>query len=93
MARPVKELEKLSLQMRGDAFVVAGGHLDFLKHCVRRTASAWEVKLSEAELDVIADHLQQDMFELGNSLGVLNGLLDLKREVKEDYAEAYEEES
>lgn len=77
--------------MRGDAFVVAGGHPDFLKHCVRMTASAWEVKLSEAEVDVIADHLQQDMFELGANLGVLNGLLDLEREVKEDYANGWED--
>lgn len=92
MARPAKELEILSLQIRGDAFVVAGNHIDFLKHCVRMTASAWEVKLSEAEVCVIADHLQQDMFELGSNLRVLNGLLDLGREVKEDYAKDYEEE-
>lgn len=93
MSRPAKELEILSLQMRGDAFLVAGGHTDFLKHCVRVVASKWEVKLSEAEVDVIATHLKHDMFELGNNLGFLNGLIDIGREVKEDYAKDYKEES
>lgn len=92
MSRPAKELEILSLQMRGDAFVVAGGHIDYLKHCVRMVASAWEVKLSDAEVDVIADHLKQDMFELGRNLGFLNGLIDIGREVKDDYAKDYEDE-
>lgn len=86
MERPAKELEKLSLKLREDAFIAASELDSVLRLCVRVAASKWDIELSYAELDVIAEHLAEDMREVGHNIEHLN----LEREVKEDYAKDYE---
>lgn len=51
-------------------------------------AKARNIELSQAELDVIAEHLSEDLGEIGACFDTFN----FEREVKEDYAEDYEEE-
>ena len=92
MARPVKELERLSLQLRGQAFIVAAETPSVLRTCVRVAASQFNVELSEAELEVIVDHLESDMFDFGANLGFIGELLELEREVDEDYAKGWEDD-
>ena len=89
MARPAKELEKLSLKLREDAFIAASELDSVLRLCVRVAASKWDIELSYAELDVIAEHLSEDLSEIGACFGTFN----FEREVKEDYAKDYEEDS
>lgn len=59
-----------------------------LRLCVRVAASKWDIELSYAELDVIAEHLSEDLSEIGACFGTFN----FEREVKEDYAKDYEDE-
>lgn len=88
MARPAKELEKLSLKLREDAFIAASELDSVLRLCVRVAASKWDIELSYAELDVIAEHLSEDLSEIGACFGTF----DFEREVKEDYAKDYEDD-
>ena len=88
MARPAKELEKLSLKLRETAFIAASELDSVLSLCVREAASKWGIELSYAELDVIAEHLSEDLSEIGACFGTF----DFDREVKEDYAEAYKDD-
>lgn len=88
MARPAKELEKLSLKLREDAFIAASELDSVLRLCVRVAASKWNIALSYAELDVIAEHLSEDLSEIGACFGTF----DFEREVKEDYAKDYEDD-
>lgn len=88
MARPAKELEKLSLKLREDAFIAASELDSVLRLCVRVAASKWDIELSYAELDVIAEHLSEDLSEIGACFGTFN----FEREVKEDYAKDYEDD-
>lgn len=88
MARPAKELEKLSLKLREDAFIEASECDSVLRTFVRVAASKWKIELSEAELEVIAGHFGEDMFDVGYNIELLN----LEREVDEDYAEGYDDE-
>lgn len=59
-----------------------------LRLCVRVAASKWDIELSYAELDVIAEHLSEDLSEIGACFGTF----DFEREVKEDYAKDYEDD-
>ena len=59
-----------------------------LSLCVREAASKWGIELSYAELDVIAEHLSEDLSEIGACFDSFN----FEREVKEDYAKDYEDE-
>lgn len=59
-----------------------------LRTFVRVAASKWDIELSYAELDVIAEHLSEDLGEIGACFGTFN----FEREVKEDYAEDYEDD-
>lgn len=59
-----------------------------LRLCVRVAASKWDIELSYAELDVIAEHLSEDLSEIGACFGTFN----FEREVKEDYAKDYEDD-
>lgn len=88
MARPAKELEKLSLKLRETAFIEASELDSVLRLCVRVAASKWDIELSYAELDVIAEHLSEDLGEIGACFGTFN----FEREVDEDYAEDYEDD-
>lgn len=88
MARPAKELEKLSLKLRETAFIEASECDSVLRTFVRVSASKWNIELSEAELDVISQHLSEDLSEIGACFDTFN----FEREVEEDYAEAYEED-
>ena len=53
-----------------------------------RVAARRNVELSQAELDVIAEHLSQDLEEISECFDAFN----FEREVDEDYAEAYEDD-
>ena len=55
---------------------------------MRVAASKWDIELSYAELDVIAEHLSEDLGEIGACFGTF----DFEREVKEDYAKDYEDD-
>ena len=88
MARPAKELEKLSLKLRETAFITASELDSVLRLCVRVAASKWDIELSYAELDVIAEHLSEDLSEIGACFDSFN----FERKVEEDYAEAYKDE-
>lgn len=46
------------------------------------------IELSAAELDVIAEHLSEDLSEIGACFDTFN----FEREVEEDYAKDYEDE-
>lgn len=89
MARPAKEVEKLSLKLRETAFIEASEVDSVLRTFVRVAASKWKIELSEAEIEVIAGHFGEDLGEIGACFGTF----DFERKVKEDYAEAYEEDS
>lgn len=88
MARPAKELEKLSLKLRETAFIEASNVDSVLRTFVRVAASKWKIELSEAELEVIAGHFGEDLGEIGACFGTFN----FEREVKEDYAKDYEDD-
>lgn len=59
-----------------------------LSLCVREAASRWNIALSYAELDVIAEHLSEDLSEIGACFDTFN----FEREVKEDYAKGWEDD-
>lgn len=86
MARLAKELEKLSLKLREDAFHELSIECFLLDQIVTRVAAKRNVELGQAELDVIAEHLSQDLAEISAGFDTFN----FEREVKEDYAEDYE---
>lgn len=88
MARPVKELEKLSLKLREDAFHELSNACFVLDQLVVNAAKERNIELSQAELDVIAEHLSEDLGEIGACFDTFN----FEREVDEDYAEDYEDE-
>lgn len=88
MARPAKELEKLSHRLRDAAFLELSIECFLLDQIVTRVAARRNVELSQAELDVIAEHLSQDLEEISECFDAFN----FEREVDEDYAEAYEED-
>ena len=88
MARPAKELEKLSLKLRETAFIEASEVDSVLRTFVRVAASKWKIALSEAEVDVIAEHLSEDLSEIGACFDTFN----FEREVKEDYAKDWEDD-
>ena len=88
MARPAKELEKLSLKLREDAFHELSIECFALEQIVKRVAAKRMVVLSQAELDVIAEHLSEDLEEISECFDTFN----FEREVEEDYAEGYDDE-
>lgn len=88
MARPAKELEKLSVKLRETAFIEASEIDSVLRTFVRVAASKHKIELSEAELEVIAGHFGEDLSEIGACFDAFN----FEREVKEDYAKDYEDE-
>lgn len=88
MARPAKELEKLSLKLREDAFHELSNECFFLDQLVVSAAKERNIELSQAEIDVIAEHLSQDLEEISECFDAFN----FEREVDEDYAEDYEDE-
>ena len=47
-----------------------------------------KIELSQAEHDVISEHLSQDLDEIGACFDTFN----FEREVEEDYAEGYDDE-
>lgn len=51
-------------------------------------AKARNIELSEAELDVIADHLSEDLGEIGACFDTFN----FEREVDDDYAKVWEDD-
>lgn len=53
-----------------------------------RVAAKRNVELSQAELDVIAEHLSQDLEEISECFDAFS----FEREVEEDYAEVYEDD-
>lgn len=89
MARPAKELEKLSLKLREDVFHELSNECFLLDQLVVSAAKERNIELSQAEIDVIAEHLSEDLGEIGACFGTF----DFEREVDEDYAEDYEEDS
>lgn len=88
MARPAKELEKLSLKLREDVFHELSNECFLLDQLVVSAAKERNIELSQAELDVIAEHLSEDLSEISACFDTFN----FEREVDEDYAEDYEEE-
>ena len=88
MARPAKELEKLSLKLREDAFRELSNDCFFLDQLVVSAAKERNIELSQAEIDVIGEHLSEDLGEIGACFGTFN----FEREVKEDYAKDYEDD-
>lgn len=88
MARPAKELEKLSLKLRETAFIEASEVDSVLRTFVRVAASMHKIELSEAEIDVIAEHLSEDLGEIGACFDTFN----FEREVDEDYAQGWEDD-
>lgn len=88
MARPAKELEKLSLKLREDAFHELSNACFVLDQLVVSAAKQRNIELSQAEIDVIAEHLSEDLGEIGACFDTFN----LEREVNEDYAEGYDDE-
>lgn len=88
MARPAKEVEKLSLKLREDAFHELSNDCFFLDQLVANAAKARNIELSEAELAVIAVHLSEDLGEIGACFDTFN----FEREVKEDYAKVWEDD-
>lgn len=88
MARPAKELEKLSLKLREDAFHELSNACFVLDQIVVQVARRRNIELSAAELDVIAEHLSEDLSEIGACFDTFN----FEREVEEDYAKDYEDE-
>ena len=88
MARSAKELEKLSLKLREDAFHELANEYLYLNGLVSFIAAMRNIELSYAELDVIAEHLSQDLSEISACFDTFN----FEREVKEDYAKDYEDD-
>lgn len=88
MARPAKELEKLSLKLREDAFKALENCYIWTNQIVLIAAKDRNIELSDAEVDVIAEHLREDLGEIGANFYDFN----FEREVDEDYAEDYEDE-
>lgn len=88
MARPAKELEKLSLKLREDAFRELSNECFFLDQLVASAAKARNIELSAAEIDVIAEHLSEDLGEIGACFDDFN----FEREVDEDYAQGWEDD-
>lgn len=88
MARPAKELEKLSLKLREDAFITFENCYMWTNQIVDIVAKERNIELSYAELEVIAEHLREDLGEIGAHFDDFN----FEREVDEDYAEDYEDE-
>lgn len=88
MARPAKELEKLSLKLRKDAFHELSNACFVLDQLVVSAAKERNIELSQAEIDVIAEHLSEDLGEIGACFDTFN----FEREVEEDYAEAYKDD-
>ena len=76
------------MKLRETAFIEASELDSVLSLCVRTAASKWDIELSYAELDVIAEHLSEDLSEIGACFDTFN----FEREVKEDYAEDYDDE-
>lgn len=88
MAIPAKELEKLSLKLREDAFHELSNACFVLDQIVFQVARRRNIELSAAELNVIAEHLSEDLGEIGACFDTFN----FEREVEEDYAEGYDDE-
>ena len=88
MARPAKELEKLSLKLREAAFHELSNACFVLDQLVVSAAKERNIELSQAELDVIAEHLSEDLGEIGACFDTFN----FEREVAEDYAKDYEDD-
>lgn len=88
MARPAKELEKLSLKLREDAFHELSNACFVLDQIVFQVARRRNIELSQAEIDVIAEHLSEDLGEIGACFDTFN----FEREVEEDYAEGYDDD-
>lgn len=88
MARPAKELEKLSLKLREDVFHELSNACFVLDQLVVSAAKQRNIELSHAELDVISQHLSEDLGEIGACFDTFN----FEREVNEDYAEGYDDE-
>lgn len=88
MARPAKELEKLSLKLREVAFHELSNACFVLDQLVVSAAKERNIELSQAEIDVIAQHLSEDLGEIGACFGTFN----FEREVDEDYAKDYEDD-
>lgn len=88
MARAAKELEKLSLKLREDAFHELSNACFVLDQLVVSAAKERNIELSQAEIDVIAEHLSEDLGEIGACFDTFN----FEREVEEDYAEAYKDD-
>lgn len=88
MARPAKELEKLSLKLREDVFHELSNECFLLDQLVVSAAKERNIELSQAEIDVIAEHLSEDLGEIGACFDSFN----FDREVDEDYAEGYDDE-
>ena len=83
-----KGTRKLSLKLREDAFRELSHACFVLDQIVARVAAMRKIELSQAEHDVISEHLSQDLDEISACFGTFN----FEREVDEDYAEAYEDE-
>ena len=88
MARPAKELEKLSLKLREDAFLELSNACFVLDQIVARVAAMRKIELSQAEHDVISEHLSEDLGEISACFDTFN----FEREVDEDYAKGYEDD-
>lgn len=88
MARPAKELEKLSLKLREDVFHELSNECFLLDQLVVSAAKERNIELSQAEIDVIAEHLSEDLGEIGACFDTFN----FEREVDEDYAEGHDDE-
>lgn len=88
MARPAKELEKLSLKLRKDAFHELSNECFFLDQIVVQVARRRNIELSDAELAVIAVHLSNDLDEISQCFDTFN----FEREVDEDYAKVWEDD-
>ena len=88
MARPAKELEKLSLKLREDAFIKFENCYIWTNQLVDIVAKERNIELSDAELDVIAEHLREDLGLIGANFYDFN----FEHEVDEDYAEDYEDD-
>ena len=88
MARPAKELEKLSLKLRENAFHELSNACFVLDQLVVSAAKERNIELSQAEIDVIAEHLSEDFGEIGACFDTFN----FEREVDEDYAKDYEDD-
>ena len=85
----MEQLEKLSLKLREDAFHELSNACFVLDQVVARVAAMRKIELSQAEIDVIAEHLSEDLGEIGACFDSFNFF---EREVEEDYAEGYEDD-